>query len=218
MTDGMRYQNLGVVAAELPPSAGNPRNSEGTFLELADGELIFVYSRFKGDSPNDHAFADLALMRSVDGGLTWTDEGVILTCEGEGGVNMMSPGLLMMEDGKPGLFYLVRITYAVTKVFLRRSPDGGRTWGERIVCTEQEDFFVLNNDRIVRLASGRIMVPVASHRSWGGDGRMDGNARAMFFYSDDDGRTWACSRSRCSLPWANTASGLQEPGLVEMAP
>ena len=55
MTDGMRYQNLGVVAAELPPSAGNPRNSEGTFLELADGELIFVYSRFKGDSPNDHA-------------------------------------------------------------------------------------------------------------------------------------------------------------------
>ena len=48
MTDGMRYQNLGVVAAELPPSAGNPRNSEGTFLELADGELIFVYSRFKG--------------------------------------------------------------------------------------------------------------------------------------------------------------------------
>ena len=73
MTDGMRYQNLGVVAAELPPSAGNPRNSEGTFLELADGELIFVYSRFKGDSPNDHAFADLALMRSVDGGLSWTD-------------------------------------------------------------------------------------------------------------------------------------------------
>ena len=47
---------------------------------------------------------------------------------------------------------------------------------------------------------------------------MDGNARAMFFYSDDDGRTWACSRSRCSLPWANTASGLQEPGLVELAP
>nr|WP_300858912.1 sialidase family protein [uncultured Acetatifactor sp.] len=218
MIDGMRYQNLGVVAAELPPSAGNPRNSEGTFLELADGELIFVYSRFKGDSPNDHAYADLALMRSVDGGLTWTDEGVILTCEGEGGVNMMSPGLLMMEDGKPGLFYLVRITYAVTKVFLRRSPDGGRTWGERTVCTEQEDFFVLNNDRIVRLTSGRIRVPVASHRSWGGDGRMDGNARAMFFYSDDDGRTWACSRSRCSLPWANTNSGLQEPGLVELAP
>ena len=218
MKNGMRYRNLGAVTAELVPKPGNPRNSEGTFLELSDGELIFVYSRFKGASPDDHAFADLALLRSEDGGRTWTDEGVILTCEGEGGVNMMSPGLLRMENGEAGLFYLVRLTYARTKIFLRRSGDGGRTWGERVVCTDQEDFFVINNDRIVRLSDGRIMVPVASHRSWGGDGRMDGNARTMFFYSDDDGRTWSCSRSRCSLPWPGSGSGLQEPGLVELAP
>ena len=95
MINGMRYQNLGVVAAELAPSSGNPRNSEGTFLELADGELIFVYSRFRGDSPNDHAFADLALMRSADGALSWTDEGVILTCDGEGGVNQDIPAPLL---------------------------------------------------------------------------------------------------------------------------
>ncbi len=218
MKGGMQFLTLGTMTAEIAPSPGNPRNSEGTFLELGNGELIFVYSRFKGDSANDHAFADLALMRSADGGRTWTDEGVILTCEGEGGVNMMSPGLLQMENGEPGLFYLVRLTYARTKIFLRRSSDGGRTWGKRTVCTDQEDFFVINNDRIVRLTSGRIMIPVASHRSWGGDGRMDGNARAMFFYSDDDGATWQCSRSRCSLPWPGSGAGLQEPGLVELSP
>ncbi len=217
MKDRMRFLELGTVTAEIAPSPGNPRNSEGTFLELGNGELIFVYSRFRGNSADDHAFADLALLRSADGGRIWTDEGVILTCEGEGGVNMMSPGLLRMENGEPGLFYLVRLTYARTKIFLRRSPDGGRSWGERTVCTDQEDFFVINNDRIVRLASGRIVIPVASHRSWGGDGRRDGSARAMFFYSDDDGTTWQCSRSRCALPWPDSGTGLQEPGLVELS-
>ena len=118
MKDGIQVQQFGVVAAEIAPSPGNPRNSEGTFLELANDEILFVYSRFKGDSPNDHAFADLALMRSTDGGRTWTDEGVILTCEGEGGVNMMSPSLLMMSNGEAGLFYLVRITYSLTRILV----------------------------------------------------------------------------------------------------
>ena len=216
MKDGIQIQQFGVVAAEIAPSPGNPRNSEGTFLELANDEILFVYSRFKGDSPNDHAFADLALMRSTDGGRTWSDEGVILTCEGEGGVNMMSPSLLKMSNGEAGLFYLVRITYSLTRIFLRRSADGGRTWGDRVLCTDQDDFFVINNDRVVRLASGRIIVPVASHRSWG-NGNMDSNARAMFFYSDDDGQTWSCSGSRCSLPYPSN-SGLQEPGVVELMP
>ena len=120
-------------------------------------------------------------MRSRDGGRTWGEDKVILTFEGENGVNMMCPALLMMQNGDVGLFYLVRLTYARTQIFLRRSSDGGRTWGERVVCTPQEDFFVMNNDRVVRLESGRIIVPVASHRS--GEGYMDGRSVAMFFYS-----------------------------------
>lgn len=107
----------------------------------------------------------MSLMRSRDGGRTWGEDKVILTFEGENGVNMMCPALLMMQNGDVGLFYLVRLTYARTQIFLRRSSDGGRTWGERVVCTPQEDFFVMNNDRVVRLESGRIIVPVASHRS-----------------------------------------------------
>ena len=47
---------------ELKPAAGNPRNSEGAFLRLADGGILFAYSRYSGegaewedDSPCDIA-------------------------------------------------------------------------------------------------------------------------------------------------------------------
>lgn len=215
--DQMRHMELGEVTASMGPGPDNPRNSEGTFLELADGEILFVYSRFRGNSGADHAFADLGLIRSRDGGRTWGEDEIILTYEGENGVNMMSPALLMMENGDVGLFYLVRLTYSRTQIFLRRSADGGHTWGERVVCTPQEDFFVMNNDRVVRLADGRIIVPVASHRA--GEGYMDSRSLAMFFYSDDDGVTWNCAKGKGAMPYSSFCySGLQEPGVLELAP
>ena len=213
----MKYLTLGTVTADIGPGPDNPRNSEGTFLALENGEILFVYSRFRGDSFADEAFADLALLRSADGGRTWRDEGVILTCDGEGGVNMMSPSLLLMENGEVGLFYLVRLTYTRTQIVLRRSSDGGKTWGDRVVCTPQEYFFVINNDRAVRLSNGRIILPVASHRS--GEGYMDSHAVVMFFYSDDDGATWREADARCALPFsAYCWTGLQEPGVLELQP
>lgn len=185
----MRYLELGNIVQDISPSFDNPRNSEGAFLETVQDGILFVYSRFRGETAADHAYADLALMRSVDGGRTFQDEGVILTCEGEGGVNMMSPSLLHMANGEIGLIYLVRITYSMTRLFLRRSSDGGRTWGERVLCTPQDDFFVINNDRVLRLSTGRLLLPVASHRS--GEGYFDSRSEAMYFYSDDDGQSVA---------------------------
>ncbi len=213
----MEYLELGTVVRELLPDveAGNPRNSEGTFLETEKDEILFVYSRFRGHDPADHAYADLCLMRSLDGGRTFDEGRVILTCEGEEGVNMMSPSLLRMENGDVGLFYLVRMTYTITRIYLRRSADGGRSWGERVLCSPQDDFFVVNNDRVVRLAGGRILIPVASHRA--GPGYFDGRSEAMFLLSDDDGRSWRMASGKCTLPQArHCSSGLQEPGAAEL--
>lgn len=217
MGDKMKYLELGTVVQDLAPDikAENPRNSEGTFLETENDGILFVYSRFKGKRPDDEAFADLCLLRSMDGGRTFDQGRIILTCEGEEGVNMMSPSLLHMENGDIGLFYLVRMTYTMTRIFLRRSSDGGRTWGERVLCTPQDDFFVINNDRVLRLKSGRILLPVASHRA--GPGYFDGRSEAMFFYSDDDGGTWHTAPGKCTLPnAAHCASGLQEPGVAQL--
>src|SRR5687768_7695305 len=55
----------------LPPGPGNPRNSEGAFITLKDGRLLFIYTHFTGGG-SDHAAAHLASRSSRDGGKTWT--------------------------------------------------------------------------------------------------------------------------------------------------
>ena len=221
----MRKEELGKIILDLSPSMEkkNPRNSEGAFQQLSSGEIIFVYSRFKGDSSADSATSDLAVLRSTDGGETFTHEQTITTCEREEGVNVMSLSLLEMNNGDIGLFYLVRTTYTLLQMFLKRSSDGGRTWSERVLCTPYEGFFVVNNDRVTRLSSGRIIIPAARHTT-GWYGRpdcdrqyLDSRSEVVFFYSDDDGYTWKQSSDKCSAPYHsyNTA-GLQEPGLIEL--
>lgn len=216
----------GSIVRDLRPQAGNPRNSEGAFLELRDGTVIFIYSRFKGTDPQDDAPSDLYIIRSTDGGQSFPGEPeLVLDCSKENGVNVMSVSLLQMLDNSVGLFYLVKETAALVRLYLRRSSDGGKTWSERVLCTPQQGCFVVNNDRVVRLASGRLIAPAAVHRKGylvhpdeNGPGFMDSRGEAVFFLSDDDGRTWNISSTKCSMPYgANCRSGLQEPGVVEIS-
>ena len=222
----MKREQLGKIIMDLPPDLekNNPRNSEGAFMQLANGEIIYVYSKFKGSSGADHATSDLAILRSTDGGNTFGDEEIITTCEEENGVNIMSLSLLEMKNGDIGLFYLVRTTYTLLQMFVKRSSDGGHTWGERVLCTPCEGFFVVNNDRVIRLASGRIMIPAARHTTgWSGspdsDSRyFDSQSEVVFFYSDDDGYTWNQSADKCSMPYHTyNSAGLQEPGVIELS-
>ena len=100
----MKRKKLGSVSLDLVPGPDNPRNSEGAFLTLENGEILYAYSRYKGDSQADEATADLCLLRSGDDGRTFGEESIILTCEGEGGVNAMSLSLMHMKNGDIGLF------------------------------------------------------------------------------------------------------------------
>ena len=108
----MERRQLGQVTAEFEPSkeSGNPRNSEGAFLGLKDGSVLFVYSRFQGDGCEDWQPSDICAAVSKDGGRSFGDSRTLLTCQGENGVNIMSLSLLDMENGDMGLFYLVRHT------------------------------------------------------------------------------------------------------------
>lgn len=222
----MRKVELGKIIMDIAPdmTKGNPRNSEGAFLELSDGDIIFIYSKFKGESNADHATSDLALLRSHDGGETFGEEQIVTTCEGEDGVNVMSLSLLRMNNGDVGLFYLVRTTYTLCQMFLKRSADGGRTWSDRVLCTPYEAFFVVNNDRVTRLSDGRIIIPAARHeygwKDFADSGKIyaDSRSEVVFFYSDDDGLSWQQAPDKCAIPYNtyNTA-GLQEPGVIELS-
>jgi sialidase-1 len=209
------------VVLELPPGPGNPRNSEGAFLTLKDGRILFVYSRFVGASSGDAAKARLAARFSRDAGDTWSDDSLIVTPEEDDVMNVMSVSLLRFANGDAGLFYLLRRSWHDLRMYCRRSTDDGVTWGPPIRCMDAPGYYVVNNDRIVRLASGRIVIPAAWHRSLAErneSSAVDWRGVATFILSDDDGRTWRQAPGLCSLPVVHTRSGLQEPGVIELAP
>ena len=57
---------------QLLSGPNNPRNSEGDFITLKDGRILFVYSHYTGTSGDDHGNAFLAGRYSSDKGKTWT--------------------------------------------------------------------------------------------------------------------------------------------------
>ena len=54
----------------LKPEGDYPRHSEGAFLRLKDGGILFVYSRFHSDWLDD-APSDIVGITSYDEGETW---------------------------------------------------------------------------------------------------------------------------------------------------
>ncbi len=228
---------IGKPVLELAPGENNPRNSEGAFLDLTDGRILFVYSKFLGDCGEDDAPCCIAARYSSDGGETWTDEDRILfTREQFGARNLMSVSLLRMQDGAVGLSFIFKMGWHDTRSHLLLSYDEGETWSEKPVCMiPARGYYVTNNDRIIRTDTGRLIVPTAMHRMKRGMDfeamaknntaargselaavEFDGRGTAYFFYSDDDGKTWR-EAADCVFPPSNKlGSGLQEPGCIQL--
>jgi sialidase-1 len=208
----LSLQDKDVVKSQLlPPGANNPRNSEGGFISLKNGLMMFVYSRFTGGTADDSR-ADLAAIFSGDSGKTWSLrwEPVV---ENEGKKNVMSASLLRLSEGEIALFYLRKNAPDDCVPMMRISREEGRNWGDPVSCVPEGGSYVLNNGRAVQLKNGRILLPLARHAKPG----AAWSARATFLctYSDNAGRSWKKSTSELDAPEA-CRSGLQEPGLVEL--
>jgi Neuraminidase (sialidase) len=201
----------GPVKTLLPPGKGNPRNSEGDFIQLKDGRVLFIYTHFTGGD-RDESTAHLAGRYSADAGRTWTarDE---LVLPNEGGQNVMSVSLLRLQSGEVALFYLRKNSLEDCRAYLRLSTDEARTWGPPTLCTPAPGYFVVNNGRVIQLKTGRLVVPAARHNVPGHT--WTGRGVALCFLSDDGGKTWRPSRTELQGP-EGSRSGLQEPGVVEL--
>ena len=64
----MEKKILGTTIKELLPSKENARNSEGSFIRLKSGRIVFAYSSFQGESNHDHACSNIAIVCSDDDG------------------------------------------------------------------------------------------------------------------------------------------------------
>ncbi len=198
------------VVLKLDPSASNPRNSEGSFVTLKDGKILFVYSHYTSGNGGDHDPAHLASRISADGGKTWTQQDARVL-DNEGGMNVMSVSLLRLKNGEIALFYLRKNTVQDCIPYVRFSKDEAKTWSEPVKCiTDKEGYFVLNNDRVIQLKSGRLLMAVALHKNT--KTQFSGKGHLYAYYSDDNGRTWRSS-SEAEAP---SEIVTQEPGVVEL--
>ncbi|MEZ6048283.1 MAG: sialidase family protein [Planctomycetaceae bacterium] len=199
----------------LPPSPGNPRNSEGDFIELKDGRLLFIYTHYT-DGAADHSTAYLASRTSTDGGATWSDES-LKVIENTADQNIMSVSLLRLPDDTIALFYLHKNSLKDCRPVVRFSKDETAPWSDpvTIIPDSDIDYYVLNNDRVIQLKSGRLIMAVAQHTSQ--TEKFNAYGHMVCYYSDDQGHTWIRS---AGVPDADLVNGREiyqhEPGLIEL--
>jgi len=196
---------------KLTTGPDNPRNSEGDFVTLKDGRILYVYSHYTGNSSDDHASAFLAGRFSSDKGKTWTGKDVKIL-DREGKMNVMSVSLLRLQNGEIAFFYLRKNSTTDCIPMLRLSQDEAKTWSEPVRCIpDKEGYFVLNNNRVIQLKNGRIMLAVAMH-GIPGDPEFHRVGRLWSYFSDDNGRTWKAGEE---VPNPGNIV-TQEPGLIEL--
>ncbi len=201
------------VVLELPPGEENPRNSEGDFITLRKGRLLFIYTRFFGGA-GDHAAACLVSRYSDDGGATWSTEDAPVI-PNEGIMNVMSVSLLRLQNGSIALFYLRKNGEDDCMPMLRISDDEGATWGPPTVCVmEPVGYYVVNNDRVIQLQNGRLVIPAALHALKGE--KFSPRGKIVCFLSDDNGKSWRAAATMLEAP-SPIKTGYQEPGIVELS-
>lgn len=223
------------IVLQLDPSRHNGRNSEATFVTLRSGRVLLAWSRFNSSDHSDFGSCEIAFRFSDDGGRTWSrrDEQMV---PNEGSTNVMSPSLLRLKDGRIGLLTLRKDGGHICKPWFRYSTNEAKSFSKPVCVSLVDGYYVINNDRMVQLRNGRIILPVAMHRmrtphSRAREKELPGDTKTripksmepifsgpgliFFYFSDDGGRTWF--ESLTNYYWCTPEGlGLQEPGVIQL--
>ena len=128
-------------------------------------------------------------------------------------MNNMSVSLMRLGEGRIALFYLVKNSLDDLKLYLHFSDDELATLSDRTQVTVADGYHVHNNDRVVRLSTGRLLAPGSfhPHRS-DATSQLQRHGVMRVFYSDDDGASWQQAPGEV----VNNDVAMQEPGVVEL--
>ena len=195
----------------VPATMKYPKNSEGSMIELNNGDILFLWSQFVDvsrmspeENPpsaglrrsplSDDGFCRIAAMISKDGGKTWGEPWVAID-DRDAEVNILSPGLARLQDGRLMVAYSWRSSQNRTNKDLgdatkriRFSSDEGKTWSDyREIRQDLEGYHTGAYDRSYVLPSGRILVQrhtlIPNQTGFKEMG-------TYYSYSDDQGKTW----------------------------
>ncbi len=209
-------KKIGHQVSFLATGDGNPRNGEGTFARLKNGDILHVYTEYYGEDWVDHATARLAAVISSDEGESWSPKYIFMEKDADA-ENYMSPSLLRLPDGNLGMIFLRKSTNptgftidGITMICMPMfcfSEDEGKTWSKPIVCGVEDGYYCAINDGAIIQRNGRILVPMSSHSAT--------SAHLIVAYSDDCGKTWGVLPHIFKNPFLNCVSSLAEPGIYE---
>lgn len=205
------------IMLDVPWSPVATRNGEGAFVTLKTGRVVLYYNQFSGGS-SDFDRNAIMEVHSDDEGVTWSKPRVAITPP-EGSLSLMSLCPLRLADGRIALAYALKKSFLDCRAYVRFSADEGVTWSEPVLITAGPGYHTINNDRMIQTRTGRLILPVGFLRSrslvndWPS---LDQRATMLWFLSDDGGATWREAQSEWKSP-VPSQSGLQEPGVVELA-
>ena len=198
----------------LEAKDGIARIGEGSFIKLNNGTILFGFTCFTAGN-EDEDCAEICFITSSDKGETWSQKQVLFTksCDA---INIMSLSFLRLNSGDIGAFYIEKNSDGTDKILFTVSNDEAKSWSTPINCIDgicAPDYYVINNDRPLKLKSGRILLPIARHTIYTKADFAPGEI--CFVYSDDEGKTWSKTGTELKCPFPNDPNGFQEPGLYE---
>jgi len=182
------------------------------------GEILFAYSRYTGESSHDHASCDIALIVSHDEGESWSEPRVIARAAEFGTDNIMSVSAVEQKNGDLAFYFLIKENDLNSTLGRTLSSDGENWRSERCACNFPKAYYVVNNDRIVRLSDGRLVAPAAFCANHEVPLHGKRHMVSTNLISEDDGASFTRSEQIFSLPnpqdWAR---GYEEPGMIEFS-
>jgi len=203
------------AAREIYRTPPGMQTSANQIVVLPDGNLLNVFNELPADAGSVHPRHDrIALMRSSDGGSTWSQPATLATSDV---VEVVDPrtgtkvrtgdsftGVAVDPRPGTGTVYAVwadaRFTHGQTQqIVLAKSTDGGRTWGAPAAVAPEpgiQQFIpgVAVNDRgevavaWYGFAAARSATPGLMTRYW-------------LAWSTDQGRTWSARKPVTSRPF-----------------
>ena len=210
------------IIAVLGRKNNNPRNSEGDFIRLSDGRILYAYSHYTGSSEDDDAPCSIAAMISSNNGQSFKHlPGFLISAEEHEIQNIMSVSFIRLDDETLCIFYLCKYG-AQSEYVMRRCIDEKKlifASPEIVIERNPEYYYVVNNARVLKDSTGNLYVPAARHRII----KKADNDENIYFAESFIIKCDANAKNRRSFSPVfsmqnpgYSETGFQEPGIIEL--
>lgn len=169
--------------------AANKRKDCADLLIRNDGSYFVAFSQY-GPVDTDSSSGQMMSTVSTDGGLNWSTPAVFQSTT-SGAINTVSPMFFNYPDGSGigCLFYSKKTATTSIEHYLRKSTDGGLTWGTPTLILSGSAYFGQLN-ATARAYTGRIIYPIWYANDYAAYLAGTEDLKIFVYYSDDNGSTW----------------------------